>query len=62
MATEPLTADRRFTDRQLLNMTVQCLEHALKSLAIRDCQCDSCKGFMQETPELLEVIRQEMKK
>lgn len=50
---------RRFTDAQLLDMTVKCLEHALQSLAIRDCQCASCKGFMQETPELLKIIKEE---
>lgn len=50
---------RRFTYLQLLTMAVQCLEHAMQSTAIRDCQCAHCRGFTQQTGELLETIKQE---
>jgi hypothetical protein len=42
----------------LLRLAVQCLEHARKSTAIRDCQCAACKGFMEQSGELLAAIEQ----
>jgi hypothetical protein len=59
---DPQATDRRFTDTELLGMAVKCLKHAIQSLAIRDCQCAACKGFMEQTPELLELIQQEQNK
>ena len=52
-----LTAKPQFSDAQLLEMAVRCLEHARKSTAISDCQCAACKGFLQESGELLEFIK-----
>lgn len=48
----------KFTDRELLDMAVQCLKHARQSTAIRDCQCAACKGFMEQSEELLTIIEQ----
>lgn len=47
----------RLSDAQLLALAVQCLEHARASTAIRDCQCHACKGFMEQSGELLEDIK-----
>lgn len=47
----------RLTDAQFLELAVQCLEHARQSTAIRDCQCHACKGFMQQSGELIDDIK-----
>lgn len=53
---EQAPAARAFSDAELLSIAVACLKHARQSTALRDCQCAACKGFMQESGELLELI------
>lgn len=56
-----LPSEQTFTDDALIDMARMCLEHAMQSLAIRDCQCHSCKGFMQETPGLVALLRKRLR-
>lgn len=41
----------------MLDLAKGLLEHALKTSAIRDCQCAHCMGFKEEAPQWLDAVR-----